>query len=285
MPCAFNGVYGIKPTYGRVPHYPINNNDHASAIGPITRTVADAALMLSVMGGPDDRDHGSLEGPPADYTAALRRDVRGLRVAYSPDLGYLPVDAEVAATVADGVRAFTDLGCHVDEVKLDWEDPKDMVMFFWSAHYAGGIGDYLEQWADRMDPALVACAREGFSITARDYVKMRGRKYRYWDQVRPLFEQYDILVTPTLSVTAFPAGRVHPEHFAEHPWDWFQWSGFCFPFNLTGLPTATCPAGFSAEGLPIGMQIVGRRFGESTVLQVSAAFEEARPWADKRPPV
>ena len=285
IPSAFCGIVGVKPTYGRVPIWPVSNNDYTTHTGPMTRTVADAALMLGVMAGPDPWDATSLEAPPADYLGLLNRGVRGKRVAFSPDLGGLRVDPDVATLVAAAARAFESLGCKVEEVKPGFADSAEMIRLLWSAHYAGNYGQFLGEWRDRMDPGLVACIEEARRWSAADYVAMRGRKINYWDSVRPLFETYDLLLTPTTSVPALPVSRLNPEGWPQHAWDWFPWASFSYPFNFTGQPAATVPAGFAANNLPVGLQIVGRRFDEVTVLQAAAAFEQARPWAAKRPQV
>lgn len=285
MPAAFCGIYGIKPSFGRVPYWPVTNNDLMSHVGPMTRTVADAALMLSVMAGPDDRDFSSLPDAPADYVGRLDAGVAGLRVAYSPDLGYLKVDDEVAGPVRAAATAFEALGAHVEEVDPGWGDPADIIHVYYPAHMAGNAGPFLDEWEDRMDPAMVACARAGQALTAADYVQARARRYQYQDRVRRFFERYDLLLTPSLSVAAFDNTRLIPEHWEQHPWDWIRWAGFSYPFNLTWQPAATCPCGFTPAGLPVGLQIVGRRHDDLRVLQASRAFEQARPWADHRPPV
>jgi aspartyl-tRNA(Asn)/glutamyl-tRNA(Gln) amidotransferase subunit A len=285
IPAAFCGIYGLKPSHGRVPMWPISNTDHASHAGPMTRTVADAALMLAVMAGPDDWDRTSLDGAPADYAGRLGDGVRGLRVAWSPDLDGLPVDVEVAAVARAAALVFQALGCAVEEVRPGFADTHRMIRLMWNAHYAGNYGRYLAEWRARMDPGLVAAIEDGLGYSAADYVAMRGQKLAHWDTVRPLFETYDLLLTPSVSVAAFPVGRLNPEHFPQHAWDWFPWASFSYPFNFTGQPAATVPAGFTARGLPVGLQIVGRRFADLTVLQASAAFEQARPWAQQRPPL
>jgi aspartyl-tRNA(Asn)/glutamyl-tRNA(Gln) amidotransferase subunit A len=285
IPSAFCGIYGLKPTYGRVASWPLANNDYVSHPGPMTRTVADAALMLSVIAGPDDWDRTSLEAEPADYVGQLHRGIRGLRVAFSPDLGGLRVDPEVARVVGAAARVFEDLGCAVEEVAPRFDDTSEMIRCFWSAHEAGMYGAHVAQWGDRMDPGLVACIEHGGRYSLIDYLEWRGRKLAYWDSVRPLFERYDLLLTPSVSVAAFEVGRLNPTHFPQHAWDWFPWASFSYPFNFTGQPAASIPAGFTAAGLPVGLQIVGRRFADLTVLQASAAFEEARPWAQRRPHV
>ena len=283
IPAGFCGVYGLKPSYGRVPMYPVSNNDSSTHIGPMTRTVADAALMLAAMAGPDEWDRTSLEAAPADYVGLLDRGIRGLRVAFSPDLGGLRVDDDVAAMVRRAVRAFEEIGCVVDEVKPGFADMHDVIRVTWSAHEAGIYGPYLREWRDRMDPGLVACIEDGLRYSIAEYIDARGRKLAYWDTVRPLFERYHLLLTPTLSVAAFPVGRLNPEHWPQHRWDWIDWASFSYPFNFTGQPAATLPAGFTDAGLPVGLQIVGRRFDDLTVLQASAGFEQARPWAARRP--
>jgi aspartyl-tRNA(Asn)/glutamyl-tRNA(Gln) amidotransferase subunit A len=160
-----------------------------------------------------------------------------------------------------------------------------MIRLIWGAHYLGNYGQFLDQWRDRMDPGLVACMEDAKRWSAAEYVAMRGRKIAFWDSVRPLFERYDLLLTPTTSVVALEVGRLNPPGWPQHAWDWFPWASFSYPFNFTGQPAATVPAGFTANGLPVGLQIVGRRFADLTVLQAARAFETARPWADRTPPL
>ena len=285
IPSSFCGVYGFKPSYGRVPNWPLSNNDNSSHNGPMTRTVADAALMLSVIAGPDDWDRTALDAAPDDYVGTLARSLKGTHVAYSPDLDGFAVDPEITTIVRDAVRAFEALGCIVDEVKTGFADTRELIRVMWSAHEAGNRGAFLPQWRERMDPGLVACIEAGRRYSAVDYVQARDRKIQFWDTVRPLFERYEFLLTPSVSVAAFEVGKLNPAHFRQHEWDWFDWASFSYPFNFTGQPAASLPAGFTAAGLPVGLQIVGRLRDDLTVLQASAAFEKARPWAAKRPAV
>jgi aspartyl-tRNA(Asn)/glutamyl-tRNA(Gln) amidotransferase subunit A len=285
VPSAFCGIYGFKPTYGRVPMWPTSNSDSTSHTGPMTRTVADAALMMTVMAGPDDWDRTSIDGPVPDFVGRLHDGIKGLRVAWSLNLDRLTVDPEVATVVKQAVVAFQSLGCSVEEVKTGFGESDEIIRCMWNSHLAGNYSQYLKEWRDRMDPGLVASIEDGLRYSAADYVAMRGRKLAWWDTVRPLFEKYDLLLTPTVSVAAFPVGRINPEHWPQHPWYWLGWAGFSYPFNFTGQPAATCPAGFTPSGLPVGLQIVGRRFADLTVLQASAAFERMRPWEQKRPKV
>jgi len=283
VPSAFCGIYGFKPTFGRVPMWPVSNTDSASHTGPMTRTVADAALMLAVMAGPDDWDRQSLDAPPADYVGRLRESIKGLRVGWSLDLGGLRVDPEVGQVAKRAAEAFAELGCAVEDVKVSLPDTREMIHLMWNSHYAGNYGSVLKEFRSRMDPGLVAAIEDGRRYTAEAYVEMRGRKNGYCDAVRAIFDTYDLLLTPTVSVAAFEVGRLNPAHFPQHAWDWFPWAGFSYPFNFTGQPAATVPAGFTPSGMPVGLQIVGRRLADLQVLQASAAFEQARPWAQKRP--
>jgi aspartyl-tRNA(Asn)/glutamyl-tRNA(Gln) amidotransferase subunit A len=285
MPAAFCGVFGLKPSFGRVPYYPMPNNGLISHVGPLTRTVGDAALMLQAFAGPDDRDATSLEGQPDDYLGRLDEGIAGLRVAYSPDLGYLRVDDEVAGPVRAAALAFEELGCKVDEVDPGWGDPIEMEHCLFASSYAGMIGHLLDEWGERLDPGLVALTRHGLTYSAADVFRAQGVRLAYYDKVHAFFERYDLLLTPSLSVAAFPAERLIPAHWEQHPWDWLRWAGFSYPFNLTGLPAATCPCGFTPAGLPLGIQIVAGRFRDLRVLQASRAFEQARPWAHLRPPL
>jgi len=283
MPSHFCGVFGIKPSYGRVPNGPISNNDQTSHNGPMTRTVADSALMLKVMAGPAPLDHYSLEAPPADYPALLSGGMKGLRVAYSPDLGHARVDPEIADLVKNAAAAFETLGADVEEVTPAWgPDGPDLIRFFWAAHELAYV-KFLDEWRAKMDPGLVACIRSAENHSVQTYLEYRQRKLDYVRAIHHWFEDWDLLLTPAASVAAFPAGRLQPEHWPEHPWDWVSWAEFSYPFNMSHNPAASIPCGFTTDGLPVGLQVVGRRLDDLGVLRAAAAFEAARPWADKRP--
>ena len=285
IPAAFCGLVGLKATYGRIPAWPPSMHGDLANTGPMTRTVADAALMLAVMAGPDDWDRQSLDAPPADYVGRLREGVRGLRVGWSLDLGCCRVDPEIGQVARRAAEAFQELGATVEDAKVSLPDTREMIHLMWNAHYAGNYAQFLERFRAKMDPGLVAAIEDGRRYTAEQYVDMRARKHAYCDAVRALFDTYDLLLMPTVSVAAFEVGRLNPTHFRQHPWDWFDWAGFSYPFNFSGNPAATVPAGFTPSGMPVGLQIVGRRLADLQVLQASAAFEQARPWAQKRPAV
>ena len=283
MPAHFCGVFGLKPSFGRIPAYPVSAGDYTSHNGPLTRNVADSALFLAVTSGPHPDDHTTLEAGPADYLARLHEGVRGKRIAYSPDLGHARVDPEVAALVQSAAARFAELGAVVEEVTPAWGKlGPDLIRLFWPAHLTRLVAR-LAEWESRMDPGLVACIREGAKVSIETYQLARERKYAYVAAIQRWFESWDLLLTPAVSVAAFPAERLNPAHWPAHPWDWVQWAEFSYPFNMSWNPAASVPCGFTAERLPVGLQIVGRRFDDLGVLQAAAAFETAQPWADRRP--
>ncbi|MBO0709872.1 MAG: amidase [Acetobacteraceae bacterium] len=283
MPAHFSGVFGLKPTYGRVPQYPVSTGDYTSHTGPMARTVADAALMLSVMAGSHPLDHTSAEGEPANYAVRFHDGVRGKRIAYSPDLGHARVDPEVAGLVRAAAMRFAELGAIVEETAVPWaKEGAELIRLFWPAHLTR-LEPKLAEYESRMDPGLVACIRAGLAVSMRDYMLARDRKMAYVAAAHRWFEDWDLLLTPSVSVAAFPAERLMPEHWPAHPWDWLSWAEFSYPFNFTGDPAASVPCGFTRDGLPVGLQIVGRRFDDLGVLQAAAAFEEAQGWAERRP--
>lgn len=283
MPAHFCGVFGLKPSFGRVPAYPLGASDFTSHNGPMGRDVGDVALMLSVMAGPHPLDHTTLE-PVLDYTEGLAAGVRGRRIAYSPDLGHARVDPEVAALVQAAARRFADLGATVEEVRIPWGSlGPELIRLTWPAHMAARFAAKLPEWESRMDPGLVACIRAGSKVSLEQYQAARERKHGYIGAIHSWFEDWDFLLTPSVSVAAFPAELLNPPHWPQHDWDWLGWAEFSYPFDFSWNPAASAPCGFTAAGLPVGLQIVGRRFDDRGVLQAAAAFEEAQPWADKRP--
>jgi aspartyl-tRNA(Asn)/glutamyl-tRNA(Gln) amidotransferase subunit A len=283
MPAHFCGVFGLKPTFGRIPNLPVPNNDQTSHIGPMTRTVADAALFLKVMAGPDAIDHTSLTDPPPDFPKLLKSNGATPRIAFSSDLGHARVDAEVGQLVESAVGVFADLGCAVEELTPAFGPlGPELGRFFWAVHETG-LAHYLEAWESEMDPGLVACIKDGSGHSASEYLAMRVRKLAYIRQIHEFMQDYDLLLTPAVSVAAFPADRLQPAHWPAHPWDWLSWAEFSYPFNMSGNPAASVPCGFTEAGLPVGLQIVGKRTDELSVLRAAAAFESSRPWQHIRP--
>jgi len=286
MPAHFCGLFGLKPTHGRVPNHPVGAGDYTSHSGPMTRTVADGALMMSVMSGPHPLDHTSQEAWPADYMGRLNDGVKGKRVAFSMDLGHARVDPEVADLVRKAADNFAaNGGFNLIDVKPAWGPVgPTLIRDFWAAHMTRSAA-LLPKWEHQMDPGLVACIKDGGQVTMAQYQDMRMRKMAYIADIHMFFEDWDFLITPTVSVAASPAEKLMPDHWPQHPWDWISWAEFSYPFNMSWNPAATVPAGFTKNGLPVGLQIVGRRFDDLGVLQAARAFERALPWAQHRPAV
>ena len=285
IPASFAGIYGLKASFGRIPAYPPSGAWSLSHIGPMTRTVADAALMLQVAAGPDERDQTSLPAAPVDYVKALAGGVKGLRVAWSADLGFADVvDPEVRDLCAKGASAFREVGCRVEAVDPGWPSPLDC----WSQLFGGGIATRLAPYLDRkseIDPGLYRIIETTLKNPPTTYVQAWFDRLAWWEHPRRLFEKYDLLLTPTIACPPFAIGLDNPTEIAGKSVPPYAWIPFTFPFNMTGQPAASVPCGFTKDGLPVGLQIVGRRFDDATVLRASAAFERVRPWARHRPPL
>ena len=275
---------GVKPSYGRVPlgaGFP--GWDHVSHVGPLARTVRDAAAVLDVIAGGDDRDRESLPREPGSYVDACDAGVKGLNVAWTPDLGFARVDPAVLELTGDAAATFESLGCHVEVVNPGWENLEEVFSTLIAAQFYAAWADELPAAEPRLDPALVRFIRRGGSITARDYLRARARVAEYWEEVRAFSERFDFLLTPTTAVAPFPADGRPPREIDGESVSVLGWMPFTYPFNLTGQPAASVPAGLTADGLPVGLQIVGRRHADRAVLAAAAAYEAARPWSARRP--
>ncbi|MBT4638805.1 MAG: amidase [Deltaproteobacteria bacterium] len=279
IPASFTGVYGLKPSFGRVPITLPNVNQHTHE-GPITRTVSDAALMLDLMCGPDDRDLYSLEGKDFGFLANLNTDIKGLKVGWSSTLGFSGrIDAEVIQTCEKAAMNFESLGCSIEETALDLSVSMEVAKRNWQAIMAALVLYKLPHAIDQMDPALVACAREAESRPVGAFLYDKIRAFEDYQKLTTYFTDFDLLLTPTVACLPIQNGRLLPEGYPDHDWDWMEWAPFSSPFNLFHNPAASVPAGFSANGLPIGLQIIGPRHCDLLVLQASMAYETAHPWA------
>jgi aspartyl-tRNA(Asn)/glutamyl-tRNA(Gln) amidotransferase subunit A len=251
----------------------------------MTRTVEDAALMMNACAGPDERDQYSLPASGVDYVKALRGGLKGLRIGWSPDLGFARVvDPEVEATCAKAARRFRELGAKVDEVRLAWPSPKAA----WEAVFCGGIATRMGPYLDRpqdIDPGLLPIIQDAVKWPATRYVQAWFDRLNWYEHVRRYFDGHDLLLTPTIATPPFKVGLDNPPDIAGRPVEAYDWIPFTYPFNLTGNPAASVPCGFTKDGLPIGLQIVGRRFDDATVLRAAAGYERIAPWADKKPPL
>jgi amidase len=287
-PAAFCGVVGFRTTPGLVPVYPRELAwDSLSVSGPMARTVADVALMLSVMAGPDDRAPLSYDVDTRAYGAAVRRpSIRGWRVAWTPDLdGLIPVDPEVARVAAGATGVFRSLGARVTTASPSFAELNDIVLGTRGLSMAALHGDRLAEWGGVMQKGLVWNIEQGLALTPQDIGRAEKLRTSLWHRVRRFMERYELLVLPTVAVKPFPIEQPYPTELGEKLLEnYTQWFFLTYALSVTGLPVISVPAGFTRDGLPVGIQIVGRRRQEASVLRAAAAFEAAAPWADRIPP-
>ena len=286
IPASFSGVFGIKPTQHRVPRYggygrPAAN--HFSQSGPMSRTVADTALLLQVLSGPDSRDPNSIREGPPDFSAGLGQGVEGMRIAWSPDFGYAGVDPEVAEITARAARVFEQLGAIVEDAPLQLEDPFDAFFDVFATAAYTSYGHMLEEHRDEFSQPGLYSIEHGSRVDGARLSRAINRVDQLGRQMEDFFDTYDLLLSPTMATPAFEIGK-RPAVIGGKEVD-PQWGflPFTYPINMTGQTASSVPCGFSSGGMPIGLHIVGARRAEARVLQASAAFEAARPWADKIP--
>jgi len=288
IPGAFCGLFGLKPNYGRVPKDVAPwGVSHVSCTGPLTWTVRDTALMMNVISGTDGLDYTCIRTPPPDFVKALDTRPKKLKIAWSPDLDYgqygIKVDPEVKSTVAKAVKIFAEMGHAIEEAAPATGEPFDLWDVLITSRNYIPYGFVLEKHADELTEYAKIALECGRDLTALEVSKAWLQLEKMRGIMLDFFTKYDLLLTPTTAVPAFQIGQKSRE-FGQHFIDW-GFHPFTCVFNLTLNPAATIPCGFTSDGLPIGMQIVGRLEDEVTVLRASAAFEEAQPWAGKHPPV
>lgn len=289
IPAACCGIVGMKASLGLVPHDQtpdVFNN--LAYFGPMTRTVDDAALMLSVMAGADPSDPHSLRLP--DFEPPARRDdLRGLRLAWAPRLGNEVVARDVLAASEAAVAALADAGAEVELLDEPFENAEPMWRVMTFAAWAARFGAHAKKYGNRMDPTLVESMEKGRSFGAVELQHAMGFRSNLYKRFAAIFERYDALVTPTLSRTAvdqkqelFGPFEIDGQRVESLRADWYPYT---HPFNLTGHPALTIPNGFGHDGLPLALQLVGPWDSDGLLLQVAGLLERARPWADKRPPL
>jgi len=277
IPCGFTGLFGLKPTFGRVPAWPLSPFGTVAHLGPMTRTVADAALMLNVLSLPDARDWHALPHDGRDYRVGLEDGVRGLRIAFSPTLGYAKVDREIAALVKKASEVFDDLGAQVEEVDPGFGDQQDVFSAHWFPGAAYVVGSISQAKHKLMDPGLVETARAGMKYNVREIQDAALKRGALGVQMAQFHQTYDLLLTPTLPLPAFEAGREVADVVKERRWT--DWTPFSYPFNLTQQPAASVPCGLTKGGLPAGLQIVGAKYADALVLRAARAYEAVHPFA------
>ncbi len=276
IPASFTGTFGLKPSFGRVPAYPISPFGTVAHVGPMSRTVEDSARFLSVIAEADARDWYAVAPDGRDYVAGLSDGIKGKRIAYSPRLGYVSkIDTEVEALVARAVRKFSDLGAIVDEVDPGFDDPAEMFRTIWWAGAASALGDLSAEKKVLLDPGLQEIVEEGSTISRQDYLNAVKAREALGSAMRVFMETYDFLVTPSLAVPAFDVAAIAPPGYDAN--QWLDWTPFSYPFNLTQQPACSINCGLTASGLPVGLQIVGRMYDDASVLQAAYAFETIQP--------
>jgi len=290
IPASFCGVVGLRSSPGRVPWYPRELAwDNLEIEGGITRTVADAALMLDVVSGPDDRNPISLPHEGREFLQATKNPTaKDLRIAWSDNLNITPVDSEVLTTARPAIDVFLALGGEVVEDTPDFSDAREIAFVLRGLRY---VSLYKYQFDDPefkrlVNPLVMGNIEQGMNLSIRDIANAERQRSELWNRVNSFFDHYDLLVTPTVAIPPFPAETLYPTEINGMPMEnYVEWIMLTYAITLTGLPAISLPCGWTQKGLPVGIQIVGRRLSEWTLLQAASAYELAAPWKDKRPPL
>ncbi len=287
LPAAFCGVVGFRTSPGLVPNWPTPLTwDTYSVVGPMARTVADAALMLSTIAGPDPRVRVSYPVDGRAFTAAVRRpSVKGLRIAWSADLGVTPVDDEVRRVCQEATHVFRRLGARVEEAHPDLGELLDVVQVSRGLGMVARHAERVAKHRDLMQENLVKNVDYGLTLRSADVARAELARTQLWQRAHDFFQTYDLVLCPTAAVQPFPVETMYPTAVNGVPMaNYIQWVLLTYAFTILGVPAISVPCGFSVQGLPVGLQIAGRWRDEPTVLRAAAAFEQAAPWADKSPP-
>jgi Asp-tRNA(Asn)/Glu-tRNA(Gln) amidotransferase A subunit family amidase len=282
IPSSFCGLFGIKAQFGRVPVFPAAATPTLAHVGPMARTVRDAALLLTAVSGFDARDPAAVAADVPDFLGACEQSPKGLRIAWSPTLGYARPTPEVVEIAGAAARAFEQLGCAVELVEKVFDDPIEL----WMAEFYAGVGTRLKkplaEQRDLIDPAVAAVLQNALDQTLEAYYTRVFARYEFREKVRRFFDRFDLLLTPTTPTPAFDLGRDVPVELEGE--SIVAWVAYTYPVNLCGLPAASVPCGFTRDGLPVGLHVVSKALHETDILRAAAAFEAARPWAERKPP-
>ncbi len=285
IPASFCGLFGLKPSYGRIPAYPsLPMFVGLACEGFLTKCVEDTALMLDLTKGRDSRDMHSLPDDGVSYLKALEEEPDNVRIAFSPDLGYATVDPEVEEIVRKAAFKLEKFG-EVEEVELKVPCLEAELVTKVVLEVVTFMGDRLEEWKKVAYPAYLGFLAMADSLSYKDYIRIAERKMELWKALRTVFDEYDFLITPTVAVPPFDIGNIGVSEIAGKPVTPIGWMPFTYPFNFTGQPAASLPAGFTKDGLPVGMQIVGRHYDDVGVLRISKAYQDVNPWMDKKPEI
>lgn len=281
IPASFCGIVGLKPSFGEVPHWPASPFGTLAHAGPMAWTVEDCALMMNVLTEADHRDSNAVPRRGIDYLAALKGGVKGLKIAYSPNLGFIDVDPEVETAVADAAALFTELGAEVVRVDPGFSDPLSAFGHLFYGGAADAIRDLSAKKRALMDPELVKVADKAAGLSMLDYLSAVNEAMALRERMAHFHQKYDLLLTPTLPITAFRSGHEVPANWPHTRWP--TWTPFTYPFNMTGQPGLSVPCGFDDDGMPIGLQLTGARFNDTLVLRAGHAYQQAAPLIHRRP--
>jgi Asp-tRNA(Asn)/Glu-tRNA(Gln) amidotransferase A subunit family amidase len=287
IPASWSGLVGLKPSFGRIPlDFLPTQFDTIQHFGPLARTVEDARLFLAVAQGPDERDIMSLS-PPLDLSRPIDPSVEGMRLALDVDLGCYAVAPEVDAAVRRAAQAFARAGAVVEEVDLGWSrEIPDAWSDHWGVYLAAIFGAQLEAFRQKMDPRVVRLMEAGLAMNAVDFKRIEFVRTRAWRQLAPVLERFDALLCPTMSQTARPVDEDESAWSRDRGDGLYHGLDMTSPFNFVSqCPALTVPVGWTDEGLPVGLQIVARRYRDDEALRIGAALERELPWADRRPPL
>jgi aspartyl-tRNA(Asn)/glutamyl-tRNA(Gln) amidotransferase subunit A len=276
IPASLTGVFGLKPTVGRVPYYPPAGVGSCAIVGPMTRTVKDAALMMNVIAAYDPRDPLALRIRAPDYTVALEEGVKGLRIALCPSLGYAEIDPDVEKAIRAAAQVFADLGATVEEVERVFDSPREPYEDFYRVSMASSYRTLSDAQKKMLDPGFVEMAEQGLAVDLFTYQGIERTRSILGATVNAFLERYDLLLSAQLGVASVDAGHEVPPGRGMRRW--LDWAPTAYPFNFTGHPAASAPCGFGDDAMPVGLQIVGRRFDDGLVLRASRAYESAHPF-------
>ena len=287
-PASFCNVVGLRPSPGRVPKYPKSNAWSTLAVdGPMGRTVQDVALMLQAIAGYDPRAPISLHEPAGDFAGDLECDFKDVRIAFSPDLGELPVDPRVQHTIETQLPVFADLGCHVEQAHPDFRDAYDIFQTLRAWNFELTFSELFAEFGeDQFKETIRWNAAKGKDLTAAQISRIEVKRTELFHRVRAFLDTYEYLLLPTVQAPPFPVEWEYPQEInGVAMTTYIDWMMSCAYITCTGLPAISVPCGFTDEGLPVGLQIVGRPHAEFRLLQLAYAFQEATRFYQHKPPI
>ena len=286
-PANFCNVVGLRSAPGRVPRWPaVNAWGKLSVQGPMARTVADAALMLSAIAGPDPRAPLAIREPGRSFALPLERDFEGVTVAWSMDFGGLPVDPEVTSAIEARRGVFEDLGMTVKPGQPDFAEADEVFKTLRAWSFIQGYGDLLEKHRDQIKDTVIWNLEAGFALTGPQIARAEIDRTTLYQRVRRFMERHDFMIFPVSQVPPFDVNTPYPTEIDGVQMEtYIDWMKSCYYVTVTGLPAISVPCGFTSSGLPVGLQIVGRHEDELGVLQLAHAFEQATRTWERRPPV